>query len=479
MTRQWVLDEIRKIREETNLATRIIASDGFLYQPRCEILRREYKKYRLEKEEWHQIVRFALSDKQEYRYMYERLLNLLLRHKSSYKSYFKLKTENSSNLLPNRLSEINKLLSLYKEYFKIFGKIINKIRFDYPLEKHTEGLIHGKINWNETLKKYPVGFPFRFETLKWKKKFDVPENTLLLLSSFWLKADSKKLLHMEFNEPLDSTEKSILNYIISKTQNIFTYFPFPEVIQTALRHCFFSYNDKRILYLQQLAQDRLGDNSNFSPYLELLEWIEKYKQLNIRMMSPNTTNYPLETLENLDTIYEAWIFFEFVDYFYNKQSLLKLQIEEEPYYFDFLIENHLLRFYYEKEFHKEGEHAWAVESRPDFSIMENNRIIAIFDAKNYGALTTSGGASHKMLAYMTNLDVGIGILFFPNFPSKEYKYPREKDNPAYHFNLLLGHYRLHPQGSDEAIQEKISSITRIHHKLTELVNPNKIRSSQK
>jgi predicted component of viral defense system (DUF524 family) len=91
---------------------------------------------------------------------------------------------------------------------------------------------------------------------------------------------------------------------------------------------------------------------------------------------------------------------------------LILQIEEEPYYFDFSIGDHKLRFYYEKKFLKESEHAWAVESLPDFSIMENNKIIAVFDAKNYGALSTSRGASHKMLAYMTNLDVGLDVLFF-------------------------------------------------------------------
>ena len=147
---------------------------------------------------------------------------------------------------------------------------------------------------------------------------------------------------------------------------------------------------------------------------------------------------------------------------------MKLQIEEEPYYFDFSIGDHKLRFYYEKKFLKESEHAWAVESRPDFSIMENNKIIAVFDAKNYGALSTSGGASHKMLAYMTNLDVGLGVLFFPNFPTEEYKFPRENDKPIYHFNLLLGHYNLCPQSSPEAVMDKIKSITRIHNKLTEL-----------
>ena len=45
--------------------------------------------------------------------------------------------------------------------------------------------------------------------------------------------------------------------------------------------------------------------------------------MNVRLISQNRTNFPLETLENLDTIYEAWIFFEFVDFFFKARSAFK------------------------------------------------------------------------------------------------------------------------------------------------------------
>jgi len=45
-------------------------------------------------------------------------------------------------------------------------------------------------------------------------------------------------------------------------------------------------------------------------------------------------NFPLETIENLDTIYGAGLFFEFVDFFSERHRLLEFQIDESPNYFN-------------------------------------------------------------------------------------------------------------------------------------------------
>lgn len=467
MTRQWLINQIRKLKEETKLPNKIITSEGFLYQPKYELLREEYEKYRLDNEEWHQLVRFALSPEEEHRYMYERLLFLLQRHTSSHDSYFSLQTQNATVLLPDRIAEVTKLFSMYKEYFQIFKEIVNSIHFDYPFEKYKDKLIYGKINWDDTLRKNPIGFPLNFEISKWNRDFDIPENILLLLSAIWLNSDAKRLLRVNFIEPLNRTEKSMLNYIISKTQNIATFFPFPDLLITTTKFSSLIPTDKRILQLEHQAQSRINQPSPyFNSYKNLMNWIRKYKRLNIKMISKFTSNYPLETLENLDTIYEAWLFFEFIDYFSNEGIITKIQIDQEPKYFEFIIDDHTFTFFYEKRYPKGSEHAWAVESHPDFSILENNKIVAVFDAKNYGALTTSGDATHKMLAYMTNLDCGFGGLFFPNFNTVEYKFPRENDKPTHHFDLLLGHYNMKPQGTTDAINVKNASLKMIKSQLT-------------
>jgi hypothetical protein len=278
-------------------------------------------------------------------------------------------------------------------------------------------------------------------------------------------------LRISFIEPLNDKEKSMLNYIISKTQKIVTFFPFPDVLLSATRFSSLLPVDKRVLQLEQLAEYRINQAPvHFTSYKSLIEWIKRYRRLNIKMITSFTANYPLETLENLDTIYEAWLFFEFVDFFSSEGFVSELETRQEPRYFDFIINNHKFRFYYEKKYLKGREHAWAVESHPDFSIIENNRIVAVFDAKNYGAQSPSGDATHKMLAYMTNLDCGFGGLFFPKVNTEEFKFPRDFDNPLHHFNLLLGHYNMKPQGSPDALKIKNETMNLIKCRLIQSVS---------
>jgi hypothetical protein len=63
-------------------------------------------------------------------------------------------------------------------------------------------------------------------------------------------------------------------------------------------------------------------------------------------------------------------------------------------------------------------------------------IIAVFDAKNYSADGRTE-ATNKRFAYLTNLDINYGGLFFPEFEYKDFVYPHEKQIRRYHFNLKL------------------------------------------
>jgi hypothetical protein len=62
-----------------------------------------------------------------------------------------------------------------------------------------------------------------------------------------------------------------------------------------------------------------------------------------------------------------------------------------------------------------------ITSKPDFTVIEGEKIVAIFDAKNYRPDDDQkNNATNKMLAYMTNLDANFGALFFPNFTYSEF-----------------------------------------------------------
>lgn len=87
--------------------------------------------------------------------------------------------------------------------------------------------------------------------------------------------------------------------------------------------------------------------------------------------------------------------------------------------------------------------------------MEGDRIIAVFDAKNYDKDGgEKGDATNKMLAYLTNLDAGLGGLFFPNFETATFRFPGENNKPKHHFNLQLMHYNMKPSETPEALKAK-------------------------
>lgn len=473
MTRQSLLEEIRRLSKDNNLRIDEIAYDEFLLQTEFEYLKLEFNKYKLKKEKWHQLVRFAFSDTNAHRYMYDRLLRLLQRYRSNYNDYFKLKTETGTVLFPDRVSEINILFSIYKEYFAIFREIIHRIHFDYPTKKVLSNFLQGKIDWEGTIRNNYASYPVKFQLIKWQREFVTTENILLALCALWLNKSCKTLLNISFVEPLNVHELNVLNYIMHRTRTIVNFFPFQDVKAFALKFSILLPNDRRILDLERIIEMRLSQGILQSKsYYDLLQWWRKFRHMNIRLISPNRTNFPIETLENLDTIYEAWIFFEFVDFFSQQQLLFKLQVDKEPNFFEIKYKGHNIRFYYEKKFVKGFEHAWAVDSFPDFTVLENDNIIAVFDAKNYGASSESkGDATHKILAYLTNLDCGFGGLFFPKFESVEYRYPELNRDARYHSNLLAGHYKMEPSNSEDAIKTKKENLSKIFLEIIRRIKP--------
>ena len=99
--------------------------------------------------------------------------------------------------------------------------------------------------------------------------------------------------------------------------------------------------------------------------------------------------------------------------FFSQRGLpIRLQHDEDPVYVGFTFRDRNLRLYYEKPFAISEGDAWALNTKPGFTIMGEHRIIGVFDAKNYAA-DEEEVATIKMLAEMTNLDVGLGGLFFP------------------------------------------------------------------
>jgi hypothetical protein len=356
LNRQDLLEEIRRLIFIEKISEGNLFSEGFIRQEKYLYIQEAFDQNKLKNskgssvEEWHQIVRFALnSNPEQIQYMYKRLLLLLLRYRRSYTSYFRLKSERGTTLFPDRISDINRLFILYQRYFQIFNSVIKRIHFDHPLMSSTERRVYGRINWGRTVQKNVNGFPVIFDTSRWKREFNLPENILLLLPALWLNYKSKKLLNLEFVEPLTTEEDLVLNQIANKTQNIVQFFPFQSLLQSVKKYVNLPDDDKRIMELEQMTEFRINTGIiEANPYRKLLGWIKEFRELNLRMMTQTRTNFPMGTTENLDTIYEAWIFFELVDFFSGIKLLTKLDIESETNYFEVNLEGHILRFYQRK-----------------------------------------------------------------------------------------------------------------------------------
>jgi len=429
MNENELFEEIKRLNSKNgdNIKQSVLADDNFIEQPQYENLKRAYRDSKYSKKwEWHQIVRTVLEPPEHRQYMYDRLLALLLKHKRSYNDYFTLRTEEGTFQIPNPLADLNKLEIMYQNYFQIYKNIKNQIQFDYPKNEYV-GRIRGKINWDKTIRINPTDFPMNFVTSVSKKIFETPENILLVLCAEWMYRESNRLLQTKFEESLTDYKKNLLRGISEKSKMILNYFPFTTVLNDSKKFWNLSYNDPRINELEFQTKKRINQKLvRNQSYTKLLQWIEEFRELNIRRISAETpTRHILESIENLDTVYEAWIFLEFVEYLHERNVLINFQLGKKPNC-EFEWNGITVTFWYEKTFNpafwyfgsidSNTHNAWAVQHNPDFVAMMGDEILAIFDAKNYGKRSSTSDAQNKMLSYLNNLDANFGALIFPNHP---------------------------------------------------------------
>lgn len=321
--------------------------------------------------------------------------------------------------IPNPLADLNRIEILFEKYFQIYRDIKNIIHFDYPKNEYVGPSIRGAINWDKTIRNSSTKFPMEFVSSIKQKEFQTPENILLILCAEWLFRESSRLLQIDFKEPLSDYKRNLLSEISQKTQMILQDFPFQSILNESKRFWSLSYSDPRIKELELKTKQRLNQrlvrNVN---YAKLLEWIDDFRSLDISRVTDSTpTRHILDSLENVDTVYEAWIFLEFVEFLHEKELLINLKLGSHAYC-QFEYHGMIVTFWYEKTFSSKEGHSWILEHRPDFTAMVNDEILAIFDAKNYSKASSGyiSESQNKMLAYLNNLDANYGALIYPNYP---------------------------------------------------------------
>ena len=419
MDDQQLLEQIRELPEF--YGEKLLVNPDFIAQSDHNHLldafhASKYKKYD-KKLKWHQLVRLAIEPPEKREYLYHRLLDLLQQFGKE-DEYFVFKTEDTLYHIPDMLSNLNKLKILYQKYFQIYKNILNQIHFDYPEQKKT-GRIQGSIDWTETIRNNNMKFPTSFTSRVEDRLFETPENILLILCASWMNKESSRLLKINFKDPLSNINRKILLEILQNTNFILKNFPFAEVVIKSKRFWNVAYNSpslelKEIEFnVAQRIRKGIVHNKNYS---KLLSWIEEFRSLNIKNIGFETpTKHALDSLKNIDTVYEAWIFMEFVSFLKNKNILLHFELGKDPKCEFIWNETRVVFKYAEKYFPQDGT-VWAKHHEPDYVAMVGSDVIGVFDAKNYSDGEPVGDTHDKMLAYMNNFDTNFGALIYPNHP---------------------------------------------------------------
>ena len=341
MTDQELLSKILEVvNDENNPITEdLILDNSFIKQTRDhEIIELYQTSSFFEKWEWHQIARFVLNRANAPQFMYDKLWSLLLEHcGGSYDVYFELNTELGTFQVPNALTNLNKLESLYVRFFELFQDITNHIHFDYPKKEYYGSSFKGKVDWEKTIRRSTTKYPLQFQSVIPFRKFDTSENILLVLSIHWLHNECERILQLEFPEQLSDDQKRVLEIISTRTKTMILNFSFQDVVKSSLKFWNVDYNDKLVTQLENKTRSRIANGLiRNTSYSKLLNWIDEFRNLNLNLISQDTpVKNLLKSPETQDTIFEAWIFLEFFDYFQKSGYEPVLHIDSKPYYFEF------------------------------------------------------------------------------------------------------------------------------------------------
>ena len=341
-------------------------------------------------------------------------MQIVRRFKEVMGHYFEIKSPLGTYLIPDRLSDFNRLFQLYEEFFyNIYPKIVNQFNINSLMIEKNSNLLMGKVNWSQTItRNYLVdgvySYPLQFTIVTSESSLQNPENVLFLSYIFRIGIDSKILKGYNFKDPLSSEEKLILENIIAGCNKLIKNPILQIIIQKAIEYANLPIYDRQLINLENKVTNRIKEGIiRQKGYNLLIDWIKKYKELNIRIISPNHTKFPVNNVKSLDTMFEIWVLFELLDFLTLHLSAKITKMSYSLNHFKITLNDCKFDLFYQKKYS-----GWARESEPDYTIEVDGILKVIMDAKNWS--DKKDEAIYKMLGYINNLDGNVGVLFFPN-----------------------------------------------------------------
>jgi len=433
-----------------------------------------YNEYKTNRSEtWSAILReIRLWKDLDLRYMYARIMELTQDYKGNF-DYFDIMTDYGVYVIPDRITLLNKLLQLSREILhEIYPEIEQSLSYESDTFSVDSPIIRGKIDWNTTLVNTinkSQKFPTSFVSIVPTQEFDTPENILLLVSLFWIKNDSLRLMRHYQPDELSKKELSKLNQIFTTTETILEQTMLKQIQDNVKHLSEIGQKHRKISELINQVKERkhLGLIHQLS-YSQLLQWVEKYLHFNTERFAKDLVNFRIEKTQDVDTMYELWILFEIMRHLDSKFIMTYQPIVESKnkfHGFEISIDGKKFKLKYQESYSGQIHE----RNTPDYTIEKNdNNIPIILDAKNWRH--EKSDAKNKMIVYlveMSSKNPSKGILFFPN----NVHLPENQDAPYFEKSIEVGPNRwdlitcvLKPsenpqiQAQNRIVLEKISNL---------------------
>ena len=205
MSRQALINEIERLYVEAGEKKRDLLDELYVFN-KYPALAQLFETSRSSDEKWAQLVREVLFfDKADLRYMYNRVMLLTRRFAQQRSSYFTVNRSTGSYLLPDRLSDLNRMSELYEEFFyQIYPRISRRLNFEVYNQVHQSNVLRGKVDWSETvldsIRSGTERNPIQFTTVLPQSNFETPENLLLVFAILRLRNDAARIQSFPFKE---------------------------------------------------------------------------------------------------------------------------------------------------------------------------------------------------------------------------------------------------------------------------------------
>ncbi len=404
-------------------------------------LREGYDEYKtIRSEPWNAILReIRLWKDLNLRYMYSRIMELTQEYKGNF-DYFEIKTDYGVYVIPDRITLLNKLLQLSRELLhEIYPKIEQSLNYESDVFSVDSPTIRGKIDWNTTLtntinrsQKFPVSFVSIVPT----QEFDTSENILLLVSLFWIKNDSLRLMRHYQPEELSKKELSKLNQIFTTTEIALEHTMLKQIQDNVTYLAEIGQKNKKISELINQVKERIHLGLvNQLAYSQLIQWIEKYLHFNTERFAKDLVNFRIERTQDVDTMYELWILFEIMRYLDSNFTMNYQPIVESKnsfHGFEITLDGKNFKLKYQESYPGQVHE----RNVPDYTVEKTRENIPIvLDAKNWRH--EKKDAKDKMIVYLVEMSAkksSKGILFFPNNEHLQ----ENLDNPYFEKPIEVG-----------------------------------------